>query len=67
MAVPKGKISKSKRGLRRGGNGSITAELPNVVTNKDGEYVLPHHVSKDGSYNGKKVLEAKAEEKETDN
>lgn len=63
MAVPKKKISKSKRGLRRGGNGALKAVLPNVVTNKDGEYVLPHHVSKDGTYNEKKVIETKEDKK----
>lgn len=58
MAVPKKKTSPSKRGLRRGGNGTYKAKMPNVIINKDsGEYQLPHHISKDGYYNGKKVID----------
>lgn len=60
MAVPKKKTSKSRRGLRRGGNGTYTTDLPNVMIDKDtGEYKLSHHISLDGYYNGKKVLKEK--------
>ena len=46
MAVPKKKTSPSRRGLRRGGNGTYKANMPNVVINKEtGEYQLPHHIS----------------------
>ncbi len=57
MAVPKKKTSPSKRGLRRGGNGTYKTKFPNVLTDKTtGEYKLAHHISLDGYYNGKKVI-----------
>lgn len=57
MAVPKKKKSRSRSRMRRGSNGSLTANLPNVVVNKTtGEYQLSHHISLDGYYNGKKVI-----------
>lgn len=60
MAVPKKKTSKSKTGMRMGGNGSYEVKLPNVMIDKDtGEYKLSHHISLDGYYNGKKVLKEK--------
>ena len=60
MAVPKKKTSKSKRGLRRGGNGAYKMKLSNVVINKTtGEYQLPHQISLDGYYNGKKIIQDK--------
>lgn len=60
MAVPKKKTSPSKRGMRRGGNGTYKTSMPNVVINKEtGEYQLPHHISKDGHYNGRKVIDDK--------
>lgn len=60
MAVPKKKTSKARRGLRRGGNGTYTTDLPNVMIDKDtGEFKLSHHISLDGYYNGKKVLKEK--------
>jgi large subunit ribosomal protein L32 len=60
MAVPKKKISKSKRGLRRGGNKTNKDKLVNVVINKTtGEYQLPHHVDSTGTYKGKKVIKTK--------
>ena len=41
MAVPKKKTSKARRGLRRGGNGTYKADLPNVMIDKDtGEFKL---------------------------
>lgn len=63
MAVPKQKISKSKRGMRRGSNGSYALEFANVLTDKTtGGFKLPHHVSLDGYYNGRKVVEEKVKE-----
>ena len=65
MAVPKKKTSKSKTGMRMGGNGSYKTTLPNVMIDKDtGEYKLSHHISLDGYYNGKKVLKEKPAKKE---
>lgn len=60
MAVPKKKVSPSKRGMRRGGNGTYKTTLPNVVENKTtGEFQLMHHISLDGHYNGKKIIKDK--------
>lgn len=57
MAVPKKKISKSRRGMRRAHQalGDVT-----VVEDKtSGELKRPHHVSVDGYYNGRKVTKDK--------
>jgi large subunit ribosomal protein L32 len=60
MAVPKKKTSKSRAGKRKGGNGSLTAKLPNVMIDKDtGDYKLSHHISLSGYYNGKKIIKEK--------
>jgi large subunit ribosomal protein L32 len=57
MAVPKKKTSPSKKGMRRGGNGTYRVKVPNVVANGEtGEYQLQHHISPDGYYGGKKVV-----------
>lgn len=56
MAVPKQKISKSRRGQRRAHKKvSETNVIENSVT---GELHRPHHVSKDGYYNGVQVTDA---------
>ncbi|MDR1494889.1 MAG: 50S ribosomal protein L32 [Rickettsiales bacterium] len=63
MAVPKKKTTPSRKGMRRGGNGTYRLEVPNVVANKTtGEYQLPHHISLDGYYNGRKVLKDRPKE-----
>jgi large subunit ribosomal protein L32 len=60
MAVPKKKTSPSRKGLRRGGNGTYKISIPNIIVNKKtGEYQLPHHISLDGYYNDKKVIKDK--------
>jgi large subunit ribosomal protein L32 len=54
MAVPKKKKSKSARNMRRSHDalGGI-----NVIENKtSGELQLPHRISKDGFYNGRKIF-----------
>jgi large subunit ribosomal protein L32 len=57
MAVPKKKKSRSRSKMRRGSNGSFDANFPNVTVDKStGEFKLPHHISVDGYYNGKKVV-----------
>ena len=67
MAVPKKKVSASRRGNRRGGNGTYKLDIPNVVVDKDtGKYKLPHHISIDGMYNGRKVIEEKVKEEKTE-
>lgn len=58
MAVPKSKITRSKRGHRR----SSDALKPNpYVEDKDtGELRRPHHIDlKTGMYRGRQVLEPK--------
>ncbi len=57
MAVPKKKVSKSRRDMRRSHHGLSAAayeECPNC-----GELKRPHHVcAACGHYNGREVLEA---------
>ena len=58
MAVPKSKITKSRRGMRRS-HDSIDNDA--YVENKDtGELHRPHHIDlKTGMYNGKQILKIK--------
>lgn len=60
MAVPKSKISKSRRGMRRGHDRLTQAnyqEDPNT-----GEFKLRHHVDpKTGMYRGRQVTEPKGD------
>jgi len=57
MAVPKSKISKSRRGMRRSHN---ALEAVTVVEDKTtGELKRPHHVSPDGFYKGRQVIKSK--------
>ncbi len=57
MAVPKQKISKSRRGQRRSHN---ALDKVTVVEDKTtGELKRPHHVSPDGHYNGRQVTTSK--------
>ena len=65
MAVPKKKTSKSKSGMRKGGNGAYRVEVPNVMLDRDtGEYKLSHRISLDGYYNGRKILKDKKKKEE---
>ena len=58
MAVPKSKITKSRRGMRRS-HDAIDNDA--YVENKDtGELHRPHHIDlKTGMYNGKQILKIK--------
>ena len=57
MAVPKQKVSKSRRGQRRSHN---SLKAVNVVEDgTSGELKRPHHVSSDGYYKGRQVTTAK--------
>jgi len=57
MAVPKKKVSKSKRDMRRG-HDSITSTAHNECPNC-GELKRPHHVcSACGYYDGREVIDA---------
>jgi large subunit ribosomal protein L32 len=60
MAVPKRKVSKSRRDKRRT---HYKAEMPAIsVCSNCGEPVRPHNVcSKCGYYNGKQVVEIEKE------
>jgi large subunit ribosomal protein L32 len=59
MAVPKQKISSSRRGQRRS-HDSLAAV--NAAVCSCGEPMLPHHACKAcGMYNGKQVLKVKTE------
>ncbi len=54
MAVPKKKVSKSRRGMRRSHN-ALT--LPNVILCTCGEPTLSHRVCPScGTYKGRQVL-----------
>lgn len=58
MAVPKSKITRSRRGMRRSTD-ALKAQA--YVENKDsGELHRPHHIDlKSGMYRGRQVLKAK--------
>ena len=58
MAVPKRKLSVSRRGKRRS---HLAANFKNVVEDKkSGEFRLPHHLDmKTGMYNGKQIFKPK--------
>ena len=58
MAVPKRKTSKSRRDSRRSHIKCIkdVNVVPQQVT---GEYTLPHHISPDGYYGDRKVINVK--------
>ena len=60
MAVPKSKISNSRRGMRRS---HLKLKSKNFIEDKEsGEMRLPHHVDRStGVYNGKKIFSPKAE------
>lgn len=55
MAVQKSKKTRSRRGMRRSHDALSTATLS--VDPTTGEKHLRHHVSADGFYRGKKVIE----------
>jgi len=58
MAVPKRKLSVSRRGKRRS---HLASEFKNVIEDKkSGEFRLSHHVdTKTGMYNGKQIFKPK--------
>jgi large subunit ribosomal protein L32 len=55
MAVQKSKKTRSRRGMRRSHDALTAAALS--VDSTTGEKHLRHHVSADGFYRGKKVIE----------
>jgi large subunit ribosomal protein L32 len=60
MAVPKRKVSPSRRGMRRSAD---ALKQPTYIEDKDsGELRRPHHIDlKTGMYKGRQVLKPKAE------
>jgi large subunit ribosomal protein L32 len=60
MAVPKRKVSPSRRGMRRSAD---ALRKPTYVEDKDsGELRRPHHIDlKTGMYKGRQVLKPKSE------
>jgi large subunit ribosomal protein L32 len=65
MAVPKKKVSQSRRNMRRA-HQALSA--PNVIEDKQtGEFRRSHHIDlKTGMYRGRQVIIQKAEEEEAD-
>ncbi len=62
MAVQQNRKTRSKRGMRRAHDA-----LKNPAVSQDpltGETHLRHHISPDGYYRGRRVIEAKQEESE---
>ena len=60
MAVPKKKVSKSRRGMRRSAD---ALKAPTYVEDKkSGELRRPHHIDlKSGMYRGRQILPPQAE------
>jgi large subunit ribosomal protein L32 len=58
MAVPKKKVSRSKRGSRRSAD---AVKRPTYIEDKEsGELRRPHHIDlKTGMYRGRQILEPK--------
>ncbi len=59
MAVQKSRVSPSRRGMRRSHDALKKSALS--VDKTSGETHRRHHVTADGYYRGRKVLETKAE------
>ncbi len=57
MAVAKSRKSPSKRGMRRAHDSLTAKQLATDPTS--GEVHVRHHITKDGYYRGKKVIETK--------
>ena len=64
MAVQKSKVSRSRRGARRSHNALKKEALSlDPVT---GEKHLRHHMTKDGFFKGRKILDIKTKEDSTE-
>lgn len=64
MAVQKSRKTPSKRGMRRAHNALKNPALTENI--QTGEIHLRHHITKDGYYKGKKVIEIKEKELEAE-
>lgn len=60
MAVQKNRKTRSRRGMRRS-HDSLTGQTLSIDATT-GEKHLRHHVTPDGFYRGRKVIEGKEEE-----
>jgi large subunit ribosomal protein L32 len=58
MAVAKSRTSPSRRGMRRAHDALSAKQLSTDPTS--GEVHLRHHITKDGYYRGKKVIDTKS-------
>lgn len=58
MAVQKSRVSPSKRGMRRSHDSLTSKQLATDPTT--GETHVRHHVTADGYYRGKKVIQGKS-------
>lgn len=59
MAVQKSRVSPSKRGMRRSHDSLTSKQLATDPTT--GEIHVRHHITADGYYRGKKVIETKSQ------
>ncbi len=59
MAVQKNKVTPSRRGMRRS-HDALTG-MTTSIDSTSGETHLRHHVTADGFYRGKKVIQTKGE------
>jgi large subunit ribosomal protein L32 len=64
MAVAKSRKTPSTRGMRRSHDALTAKQLSTDPTS--GEVHVRHHVTKDGYYRGKKVLESKVRARDMD-
>ncbi len=64
MAVAKSRKSPSRRGMRRSHDALSAKQLSTDPTS--GEVHLRHHVTKDGYYRGRKVIESKTKVQDED-
>ena len=59
MAVQKSRVSPSKRGMRRSHDSLTSKQLATDPTT--GEIHVRHHITADGYYRGKKVIETQGQ------
>jgi large subunit ribosomal protein L32 len=64
MAVAKSRKSPSRRGMRRSHDALTAKQLATDPTS--GEVHLRHHLTKDGYYRGRKVIDDKAKVRDED-
>jgi large subunit ribosomal protein L32 len=65
MPVQKSRVTRSKRGMRRAHDGLTTTALS--VDAATGETHRRHHISPEGYYKGRQVIQPKAQVEDEDN